>query len=100
MSWELPGFVTHQFDIINITDESEYFGPFNDLLNSSFPASEGYQIALRSRRVAVSINFAVMNLPEEKIYRFYCSSYDQRCIRNTLLAQGGRRADAREYSRR
>ena len=66
----LPRFVTNQFSYINkrSTDENEYFGPFNALLNSLFPASEDYQIALQSsQRIAGSIDFTVMLLLEEKI---------------------------------
>lgn len=68
----LPNFVKVQFNIIDkrTTDESEYSGPFNALLNSLFPASEHYQIALQSQRSAGSIDFTVMLLLEEKIPLF------------------------------
>lgn len=64
MSSVLPGFVTEQFGIIkkHTTDEREYSGPFNALLNSLFPASENYQISPQSHRITSSIDFTVMLL--------------------------------------
>ena len=64
----LPSFVTNQFNIIDkrTTDQIDYSGPFNALLNSLFPASEDYQIALQSQRIAGSIDFTVMFLLERK----------------------------------
>ena len=62
----LPSFVTNQFYIIDkrTTNHIDYSGPFNALLNSLFPASDGYQIAVQSQRIAGSIDFTVMFLLE------------------------------------
>jgi hypothetical protein len=64
MSDAFPEFVTDQFKLIkkSSTDENEYSGPFNALLNSLFPASENYQISPQSQRIAGSIDFTVMFL--------------------------------------
>lgn len=45
MPW--PEFITLQFEPVNkfTTEESDYYRPFNTLLNQLFPASEHYQIA-------------------------------------------------------
>lgn len=69
---EVPGFVMFQFGIIDdmkrTTDENEYSGPFNALLNSFFPASEYYQIVPHSQLkcIAGSIDFTVINLVGDK----------------------------------
>jgi hypothetical protein len=65
----LPDFVTVQFDNINkrTTDENEYSGPFNALLNSLFPASSLYQISPQSKRIAGSIDFTVTLLLKQNI---------------------------------
>jgi hypothetical protein len=65
----LPDFVAAQFDNINkhTTDENEYSGPFNALLNSLFPASSLYQISPQSKRIAGSIDFTVTFLPKQNV---------------------------------
>jgi hypothetical protein len=62
MPW--PNFITFQFELVNkfTTDESEYYGPFNALLNELFPASEYYQVAPQFKRIAGSIDFTVIYL--------------------------------------
>lgn len=62
MPW--PEFITLQFELVNkfTTEESDYYGPFNSLLNQLFPASEYYQIAPQFKRVAGSINFTIIYL--------------------------------------
>lgn len=62
MPW--PEFITLQFELVNkfTTEESDYYGPFNSLLNQLFPASEYYQIAPQFKRVAGSINFTIIHL--------------------------------------
>lgn len=62
MPW--PEFITSQFELVNkfTTEESDYYGPFNALLNQLFPASEYYQIAPQFKRVAGSINFTIIYL--------------------------------------
>jgi hypothetical protein len=51
-------FITLQFT----TDESEYYGPFNALLNELFPASEYYQATPQFKGDAGSIDFTVICL--------------------------------------
>ena len=62
MPW--PEFITLQFELVNkfTTEERDYYGPFNALLNQLFPASEYYQIAPQFKRVAGSINFTIIYL--------------------------------------
>ncbi|KAF8265925.1 hypothetical protein EI94DRAFT_255052 [Lactarius quietus] len=62
MPW--PEFITLQFELVNefATNDSEYYGPFNALLNELFPASEYYQIAPLFGRTAGSIYPAVVFL--------------------------------------
>jgi hypothetical protein len=62
MPW--PEFITFQFELVNkfTTNESEYYGPFNALLNHLFPASEYYQVAPQFKRIAGSMDFIVMYL--------------------------------------
>jgi hypothetical protein len=45
MAW--PDFVREHFEIVpaNSTDESEYYGPYNAILNYLFPITKHYQIA-------------------------------------------------------
>lgn len=62
MPW--PEFITLQFELVNkfTTEESDYYGPFNALLNQLFPASEYYQIAPQFKRVAGSLDFTIIYL--------------------------------------
>jgi len=62
MPW--PDFIAFQFELVNkfTTDESEYYGPFNALLNELFPASEYYQVAPQFKRIVGSIDFTVIYL--------------------------------------
>jgi hypothetical protein len=59
MPW--PDYITHQFELVNkfTTDESDYYGPFNGLLNDLFPVSEYYQVVPQFKRIAGSIDFTV-----------------------------------------
>ncbi|KAF8491306.1 hypothetical protein JB92DRAFT_2753249 [Gautieria morchelliformis] len=60
MPW--PGFITFQFELVNkfTANESEYYGPFNALLNELFPASEDYQVAPHFKCIAGSVDFTLI----------------------------------------
>ena len=62
MPW--PEYITFQFELVNksTTDEGEYCGPFNALLNDLFPASEYYQVAPLFKRIAGSIDYTLIYL--------------------------------------
>lgn len=57
MPW--PDFITLFVNKFT-TEESDYYGPFNALLNHLFPASEYYQIAPQFKRVAGSIDITII----------------------------------------
>ena len=72
MPW--PEFITIQFQLTNevTTDKSEYYGPFNALLNDLFPVSEYYQVAPQFKRIAGSVDFIdVYLITRQKIPIFF-----------------------------
>ena len=89
MPW--PEFITVQFELANkfSTDESEYHGPFNALLNDLFPASEYYRIAPQFKRIPGSTDFTVIYLITRSKAPVLCIEVKPCVTRYSLLAQGG-----------
>jgi hypothetical protein len=59
MPW--PEYVTLQFELINrfTTEECNYYGPLNALLNNLFPASDRYSITPQYKHIAGSIDYTI-----------------------------------------